>query len=87
MAEDENTRPKTLLLLSWDDSAVVRQKVATNRRSPAFILGKLSVDKDWWVRQGVARNSETPVSILKQLSKDKNEIVRKAAHRAARDRL
>jgi len=76
LAEDPGTPSRTLALLSWDEDAVVRWRVAGNPSTPASALEQLARDKNEMVRQWVARNPRAPASVLERLARDGNATMR-----------
>jgi HEAT repeat protein len=62
--------PDILERLSFDEVPWVREAVAGNPSSTAFLLFRLSKDRDGFVRAAVALNLKAPMEVLSDLSMD-----------------
>ena len=68
---------------SFDDSdsdveLEMKILIASNPKTPAKILRKLSLEEDGDIRVEVAKNKKTSIAVLKKLSEDEDEEVRAA---------
>jgi hypothetical protein len=71
VAQNPNTPPRALEVLSKDVDEEVRWRVALNPNTPVEVLKELSRDEDEDVREAVAKHSKSTDRVLKELSKDK----------------
>jgi len=75
-AQQSNSSPDVLALLSKDEEPEVRAHVAQNPSTPLELLMALSKDEDKKIRTSVAQNPSTPLELLMVLSQDENGYVR-----------
>ncbi|BAY80889.1 leucine rich repeat variant [Calothrix parasitica NIES-267] len=73
-----NISPEILRCLSVNESANIREVVASQKKCPLEILETLAYDSDIEVKQKVAANRNTPNHILESFSQSENSAIRTA---------
>lgn len=72
-----NTLPDVLTKLEKDTDSIVRDcAIASNPKTPIYVLTSLADDKEYSIRAAVARNPSTPINVLEKLAEDNYGWVR-----------
>lgn len=77
-AANPQTSPTELVILSENESAAIRARVAENPSTPLYLLAYLAQDANCDVRVGVASNPKVTMNVLEWLVHDRCADVRYA---------